>query len=274
VTATVAATLAGLLALFVRDAFFHAWEVWSTTEEFSYGFAVAPVSAAVIWWRRAALRRACGTGSWTGLVIVLGGVALYLLGRRASINAVAGLAVLPLLWGTAVFLWGWAAGRVLAFPIGFLAFGLGLYRGLLSSVGFAQQGLTARGAATLTNALGVATARDGLVVYGEDFGFVVAEACSGMSSLLSLLALASLWIYLVDGPLLGRLLVLGSVAPLVIAANIVRVTLVLLVAAHFGQDAATGFFHGASSLVLFGIALGGLMLVSWVVGCKAPRSAS
>jgi exosortase/archaeosortase family protein len=59
-----------------------------------------------------------------------------------------------------------------------------------------------------------------------------------------------------------------SVIPLVVLANTTRVTLVLLVASAFGQDAAVGFFHGASSLVLFGLALGGLLCVSRIVGCR------
>jgi exosortase/archaeosortase family protein len=65
----------------------------------------------------------------------------------------------------------------------------------------------------------------------------------------------------------ARLAVILSVLPLVVIANTTRVALVLLVASHFGQDAAVGFFHGASSLLLFGISLGGLVLVSRMVGC-------
>jgi exosortase/archaeosortase family protein len=58
------------------------------------------------------------------------------------------------------------------------------------------------------------------------------------------------------------------VLPIVIAANVVRVTLVLGVAFYLGPDTAIGFFHGASSAVLFGVALASLMAFSWVVGCR------
>jgi exosortase len=265
--------LASLIVLFTWPAFAHAIDVWSTTEEFSYGFLVPPISAALIWWRREALRRSQGHGAWPGLCVVLASMALALLGVRAGIHVILGIAVLPLLWGMAVFLWGWGAGRVLAFPIGFLGFGLALYRGLLSSVGFVLQGVTASGAAASLHALGLPVVQDGLVLRSEHFAFIVAEACSGMSSLLSLLALASLWVYLAQGSPQARFAVVLSVAPLVIVANVLRVTLVLLVASWFGQEAALGFFHGASSLVLFGAALGGLLLISRTVGCKAPRFA-
>jgi exosortase len=260
--------IASLTALLVWPAFAHALEVWSTTSEFSYGFFVPPIALLLIWWRREALRRSIGPGARAGLPMVVVALAIYLLAVRVGINALIGLAVIPLLWSIVVYLWGWRAVRVLAFPIGFLAFGLGLYRGLLNSVGFALQEITALGASTMGQALGLSMVRDGLVLQSERFSFIVAEPCSGMSSLLSLLALGALWTYVSQGSLPARLAVLLSVLPVVILANSVRVTLVLLVATWFGQDVAVGFFHSVSSLVVFAVALSGLLLISRMVGCK------
>ncbi len=265
----------GLLAALLWPALAHAIQVWSTTEEFSYGFLIPIASALIVWWHRRELRCAIGTqrGTAAGLLVALPALALYLLAQRAGIHALAGLAACPLLWGTALSLWGWEAGRVLAFPIGYLAFGLGLYRGLLDSVGFALQEVTARGAAIVVQLTGTPLVREGLVLRSGDLALIVAEPCSGMSSLLSLLALAALWIYLARGPLVGRAMLLASVGPLVLIANIIRVAFVLLVGRHFGQEAALGLFHSASSLILFGFALAGLLTVGWLVGCKPLRFA-
>jgi hypothetical protein len=93
-----------------------------------------------------------------------------------------------------------------------------------------------------------------------------------MSSLVSLLALAALSVHLVRGPLLGRF-VLRSVLPLVIVASTTRVALVMLIAWWFGRDAALGFFHGASSLLLFGLVLVGMLAIRSVVGCRLPSVA-
>ena len=71
-------------------------------------------------------------------------------------------------------------------------------------------------------------------------------------------------------PLCYALAILIGVLPLVVIANTARVTLVLFVAAMFGEDAALGFFHGVSSLILFGLALVGLLGLSRIVGCKPP----
>jgi exosortase len=262
----------GLLAgAIVWPAFAHAAGVWATVEAFGFGFLVPPVVAALLWWRWPALRACAGPGSWGGLPVVVLALGGLLLAARAGIIALGGLAVVPLLWGIAVTLWGWRAGRVLAFPIGYLAFGLGAHTGALNGVGFALQGATAAAAGALGQALGLGVVREGLVLRGPAFAFVVAEQCSGMSSLLAMLALAALWAYLTAGALAARLALVASVAPLVVVANVARVTLVLLVAAHLGQDTALGFFHAASSLVLFGVAAGGLLLVGMGVGCRAPQ---
>jgi exosortase len=257
------------LAFLVAPAFHHAYDVWSTTEEFSFGFLIPPVCLALLWWQRRIILASLGHGAAGGLSIVLPALAVYLLAERIGIHALAGLAVPPLLIGAAVYLWGWAAGRALAFPLGFLVFGLGLYRGLLDTVGFALQGMTAAGAWALARGIGLDVVRDGLVLSSDRFAFVVAEPCSGMSSLVSLLALAALWTYLTRGSMPSRIGVILSALPLVIAANSTRVALVLVVASRFGQDAALGFFHSASSLVLFGLALAGLMCVSRMLGCRA-----
>jgi exosortase len=201
-------------------------------------------------------------------------IVVMLVSRRTGINALGGLAVTPLFIGAVVYLWGWPAGRVVAFPSVFLVFGLGLYRGLLNSLGFALQDVTAIGAAWGGRILGLNVVRDGLVLHsaatGPQYAFVVAQTCSGMSSLLALLSLAALWIYATRGSLPGRVAVFAAVLPLVIVANSVRVTLVLLIGASFGEDVALGFFHGASSLMLFGLALVGLLGISRIVGCKLP----
>jgi exosortase len=268
----------GAVALFLGPALAHAVEVWRTDEEFSYGFLILPVALAVVWLQRRTLRASVGRGSWWGLPLIGLAIALTLLSQRTDINVLGGLAVTPLLIGVALFLWGWRTARLLVFPSVYVLFGLALYRGLLSSLGFSLQEFTAVGAGSIAPLLGLAVDRDGLILRStaaapRTYAFVVAQACSGMSSLLSLLALTSLWIYSTRGSLASKAIVLLGVPPLVMLANTVRVTSVLAVANSLGQDAALGFFHGASSLVLFGLSLLGLLALGRLVGCRLPTPA-
>jgi exosortase len=260
--------LALATGVFIYPAIAHGVDVWSTDEEFTYGFLIGPIALALAWRQRHAARRVVARGAASGLVVALGAAFVILLSRRLGINALGGVAVSPLLLGIVAYLFGWRSARTLAFPAFFLVFGLALYRGLLNSVGFTLQTFTAQGAGFLGQHLGLPVVQDGLVLQAPDFAFIVAQSCSGMSSLLSLLALSALWIHVTHGAWFGRLAIVLSVPVLVIIANTTRVTLVLVVANWLGQEAALGFFHGASSLVLFGLALAGLMLVSRLFRCR------
>lgn len=247
----------------------HAIEVWSGDEQLNFAFLVLPLLAGLLWWRRYSLRAlARPSGAPTGLAIVALGVASFVLAERLDARSPAAATSAVVLFGLVVYLWGWPLGRALAFPIGMLAFTLSLQQTLISPIAFWLQNVTANGAATLSHIIGLPIVQEGLVLRGDQFAFIVADTCSGMNSLLPLLTLAGVLLYTVRATLVGALGVLASVLPLVIVANTIRVESVLLVASRFGQDAAEGFFHGASSLVLFGLAFAGLLIVTRVARCQ------
>jgi exosortase len=246
--------------------------VWSTDEDLHFGLLVPPLALLLVWWRRVAVRRSLGPGAPVGLLVVIGAIVALVICERLWARSPAAAAAGMLLWGVVVYLWGWSTARVLAFPIAWLTFGLALQPTLLSGVGFVLQHITAVGAELVSNVVGVPVIRDGLLLRTGPAAFIVAEACSGMNSLLALTALALLWLHVCQGRPVARLTLVGSVLPLVLMANVTRVALVLLVADRFGQDAAIGFFHGVSSLLLFGMALGGFVIVGHTVGCRPLAS--
>ena len=248
----------------------HAIEVWSDNDDMRFGFLLAPTAAWLIWRSRRSLRQAANRGGGRGVSLTFVVIALlaYIVCERVEARSPAAVAAGALVWAGAWYLGGSRVAWLLAFPIGLVTYGLALQPTLVAPLGFSLQGFTARSAETVSHVLGLTVVREGLVLRGNMFAFVVAEACSGMNSLLALLCLAAVWTYLVRGTIGGRAAVLASVFPLTIAANTTRVVLVLLVANFFGQDSAEGFFHGASSLVLFGLALLGMLVVSRMVGCR------
>lgn len=255
------------LALLYLPVFVHAITVWATDEEFSFGFLVPPIAFVIVWLRRAALCRALGRGHNGGLILFAGGLLLLLVSARSGIHAIAGASFALTALGAAAYLYGLAAARVMFFPVAFLTVGLCLYRGLLASVGFTLQGLTARYAATAAALVGVPVHRTGVDLFAGRFHFVVAEACSGLSSLLSLLCLGMLIVGFAQTSLPRRLLLILLIVPIVLIANVIRVTLVLTLAQIFGLAVAQGFIHGFFSAALFLAALGLFYLSGSVLGC-------
>src|SRR5581483_1213802 len=103
---------------------------------------------------------------------------------------------------------------------------------------------------------GVPVRRSGFDLFVGRFHFVVAEACSGLSSLLALLCLATLIVGLAHSSPARRIILILLVVPIVLTANVIRVTLVLTLAQVFGLAVAHGFVHGFFSAALFLAALG------------------
>jgi len=261
--------LAVLLVVYT-PVFAHAVEVWSLDEEFSFAFLVPPISAGLFWLRRDSILRSVGRGSDLGLLLLAGGLLVLVAGARAGVHAVEGASFVVTALGVVAYLYGVATARRAAFPIAFLAFGLCLYRGLLVSVGFFLQNLTARLSARAAALFGVTVHRVGVDLFAGQFHFVVAEACSGMSSLLALLCLGTAMVGLAQSSLPRRALLLLLIVPIVLVANIFRVTLVLTLAQVVGLAVVNSIIHGAFSAIIFLIAFGLFLLMGKVLGCY-PR---
>ena len=153
-----------LLVLFA-PALAHAFVVWTSDQEFSFALLVPPITLGLLWLRRRALVEAVGRGATVGLVPLLLGLLLLLASTRSGIHALAGVAFLLTVLGITSYLIGVGAARVVAFPITFLTASLCLYRGLLNSLGFALQEMTARASADLAGVLGTPVQRSGVDLF-------------------------------------------------------------------------------------------------------------
>jgi exosortase len=240
-------------------------EVWSTQEELSFGWLLPPVVVGLVWLRRDELLHSMTSGVRIGLAIAIVAVVALVVFERIAAHSPAAAAAGLLLWSMAVYLWGWRAGRVLAFPMTLLTVGLAMQQTLLSPISFPMQQITAGQAAELARLIGLPIVQEGLVLRTDAFAFEVAEACSGMNSLLALLTLAALWIYVGQSAVRSRASVLLSLLPIVVLANTLRVVAVLVFASKFGEDAALGFFHNVSGFLLFGASLTALSTVGWLM---------
>lgn len=248
VSAAVLVTAAGLVYLPVVA---HAMDVWRSDQELSFGFLLPPVAAVLLAARWRALAAARSAGHVAGLPVLVGGLLLLLAATRSGVHAPAGASLLPVAAGAAAFLYGLAVARLVLFPAAVLAAGLSLFRGLLGSLGFALQQLTAQAAAGSASLLGVPVRRVGVDLFTGNLHLVVAEACSGMDSLLALLCLGALFAGLAHASLTRRAALIGLVLPIVLAANVLRVTLVLVLSRPLGLAIAQGLLHELLSASLF-----------------------
>jgi exosortase len=248
---------------------------WYLDENYSHGFLIPLISGYVLWMKRAELREAIekGAGSVWGLALALCGLALLVVGRAGAEVFLQRASLLFVLFGAVLWLWGWPVFRVGAFAFLFLGFMIPLPYLVYDSVAFPLKLFAARVATESLFWVGVPVFREGNVIHLASQTLEVADACSGIRSLMSLIALGVVYAYFTESALWKRAVIVLSTVPIAIAANAFRVTGTGLLTQYVSPKAAEGFFHTFSGWLVFVVAFGLLFVVGGVLRLIGKRSA-
>jgi len=244
---------------------------WWNDDNYSHGFLVPVFSGFLVWQRRAQLAAVVPNGSWLGFPVLLAGVGMLILGEIGAENFLGRSSLIVILAGLILFHFGTAFFRLLAFPLAFLFFMVPLPATIFYAVASPLQSLAARNAASLLDLLGVPVLLDGNVIHLSQISLGVTEACSGIRSLISLLALAVAWAALTIPGIWGKTLLVASTVPITVAANAGRVVATGLVGQWFGVQYARGFFHTFSGWIIFLLAFVGLLVVHGLIRLVQAR---
>ena len=261
------AAVALLLALYM-DTLIYLVLRWYNTPVYSHGFLVIPISLGLAWTIRADLVKADRGIDKGGLWILGLGVFLLVVGYFVDVNPVRSASLIFSTWGAVRYFYGREVTKLLAFPIFFLCFMVVLPTAVIDKVGFPLQLYGSKSAAHAVNAMGIPVFSEGVNMTlsmkdGSDASFAVAQACSGMNSMVELVAMSALLAYLM--PLMTfprRVAMLVFAAPIALLANLTRLIGILLIARGISLNFAMKVFHEWSSPVLFMIALGLMYLLA------------
>jgi len=259
--------LIGLYGGILRDL---AWQWWDDPN-YTHGFLVPLFSGFLVWQRRKELAALPARGSWVGLPVLLAGVGALLLGDLAAENFLMRSSLIVVLAGLVLFHLGRDSFRVLAFPLLFLFFMVPLPATLFYAMAFPLQSLAARNAAWTLDQLGVPVLLDGNVIHLTRLSLGVAEACSGIRSLISLFSVAVGWAALTIPGIWGMATFVVAVVPITILANAGRVVITGLIGQWFGVEYAQGFFHTFSSWLVFVFAFVCLLGIHRVIRLAQSR---
>lgn len=224
---------------------------------YSHGWLVPLASGWLVWQRRARLSACESSASMWGLALLAPCILLQVLAARLSVHFVSGLAMVGVVAGLCWTLAGAWVLRVLAFPILFLLFMVPLPGILLIGISFKLKLLAAAVATKAVTWFGIAATQAGSIVCLPGVTVIIDDTCSGLRSLISLLALSTLWTSFLGDQARGwqRLTLLAAALPLAIGANAVRLVLLMLLAVFCGPAMAEGFVHYWSGIVVFGVAV-------------------
>jgi len=228
---------------------------WARDDNYSHGFLVPLVAAYFLWQRRERLRGLAARPAWSGLLPLLVGLAGLVVGEIGAEQFTKRISFLVVLGGGIAFVAGWRWLRAVAFPYAYLLFMVPLPYILYDAVAFPLKLFAARFATTVVANMGIPIYAEGNVIYLESTTLQVADACSGIRSLMSLLALAAAFAYLTQPAGWRRWCLFLSAVPIAVATNMARIVGTAALADRYGAKVAMGFFHEFAGLVVFGAAL-------------------
>jgi hypothetical protein len=263
--------------------------VWRSPE-WEHCWLVPFAVIGLLYYRRKDLSEIPVSGSWLGLAALLGVLFVYWVGYLADNIYLGYAALLGFVGASALWMLGWNWLKALSFPIAFLvfmfplpfmdnflAFPLRIFMSAVS-VGF----LNLIGLSCLQSGTAIVSAPDfaaGLA-QGQRFAVDVADPCSGIRSLFALMMVSALYGYLVmDRPWKKWVIFLSSM-PLAVAGNFARIIMLTLGTITLGPETAIGsmeepsLFHQASGFLVFGVALGGMLGVGWLLQRISPEENS
>ena len=227
---------------------------WWQDPNYTHGFFVPVFSLFLIWEGRAKLATLRIQPSWWGLVMLAFALMALVLGTISSGFFLSRVSLLLLICGMVVFLAGWKHLAAISFPLAFLILMIPSST-LVAQITFPLQILASKIATLLLTGVGVSAVREGNIILLPTARLEVAEACSGIRSLFSLITLTVIYGYLAETRTGVRVLLALIAVPVSILANALRIAVTGLVVEYWGVEGAQGALHLLSGWLVFASSL-------------------
>lgn len=237
--------------------------------DYSHGWLIPIASLAIVWWKRHELLQAPKAVSWAGLGFVVLGLFLHWFGAKAQLTRVSLFGLIVLLWGIPYYLYGRAVARVLIFPCAFLIFCIPM--SFLDSLTLPLRVYMTVVVQFILNGLGFHIAQSGTALHSVlnpsavpllhpdnvKFSLEIADPCSGIRSLMAMVAITAIYGYLTQRTLLKKWVLFLAAVPLALAGNTFRILTIAILCESFGGQFTTVYdgFAGYLIFMLFTIPL-------------------
>ena len=260
---------------------------WLSSPDASYGLVLAGVALLLVWQRREAIARAATVAASatsrlprSGLALLAAGLLLYLVGQLGADIFLTRVSLVLVIAGALWFVAGGAAARVAAAPLVFLLMAVPLPALVVNAVTLPLQLTASRIAEASLTAAGIPVFRDGNVLELPSAALEVAEACSGLRSLVSLTAIAGVLAWSAAArshsrgtaakraPLARGAAIVAMAVPVAIVMNGLRIAAVGIACELWDPRVTSGGWHTFTGWMTFVLSVAVMMQVQRVL---APR---
>ena len=266
--------LVGVLALYLPTYYALATGAWNTEAE-AHGPIVLAVSIYLAWNMRGKATQlhneTLHKQTTLGWMSLLFGLVCYVIGRSQDILLFETGSQFPVFLGILLMTLGWRGVKLFWFPLFFLLFMVPPPGVILDAVTNPLKQEVSHLASHFLYMAGYPIARSGVVITIGQYQLLVADACSGLHSIVSLSAMGSLYLYLMRHTnILRNLILIALIIPIAIVTNVARVMILALITYYFGDEAGQGFLHGFAGIMIFVVAVLLLFLFDAILGFVFP----
>jgi exosortase len=245
------AVFVAVLGYIYKDVLGDMFHVWLDDENNSHGLLVPVVCVYLIMTRRKELLQASVTSSLWGLWITLIGVLVLMAGWVATEFFAMRASLVVILFGTTLFWFGPNVIKVVGGPIAYLILMVPVPAIVYDAVAMPLRVFVTQVSVFIMKSVGIIVMREGNVMIFPNITLEVVNACSGLRSMTSLLALSVAFALLFQKSMINRLILVLLTLPIALITNMARVVGTGILAQYFGAAAAEGFFHEFAGMVIF-----------------------
>lgn len=249
------AIILGLIGTLYHSTFVWLYERYTSSDTYySHGFLVPFITVYLIWLKKEELKKYTPEYNLWGLVIIIFSLILHFLSTLAEVFFVSGFSLYFLCFGITLYLFGEKITKTIFFPLFFLIFMFPLPLVIINAISFPMKMFATKSSVfVMKEILSLPVRNEGFHIFFPNASLVLDNPCSGLRSLITLMALGSVFAYFLKLNIFKKILFFLISIPLAIIMNIVRTILLCVGVYIYGGHLAKGFYHDFSGYFVFGL---------------------
>lgn len=229
--------------------------VWTSNEDYGHGFIILPISLYLIWKKREKLLSQPASQTWWGWVIVACWAIAYSIGTIGNISTIGYLSMILFPIGAMSVLISGQAAMLILFPAFFILFMFPIPSEVYTRVTNPLMLLSTGISFNFLSSLQIPLLQEGNLLILPNYTMEVVNACSGLRSLMTIMALSLIIGYTMTASKLLRTIFFFISIPIAILGNVIRLSATVMLAYFFSPQVAEGFTHTFAGIVTFFISL-------------------